>query len=396
MPAGSSPCGTCPPLAGHRVGVTAHRRAEEQAELLRRRGAEVVLGPVVCTRPFGDDRPLRDATDTLLDRPPDLVVATTGIGVRSWFAAAESWGVDGDLRAVLAAARVTARGPKAAAALLGVGVPDPEQEPTERLDGLIDRLVAAGVGGRRVALQLYGEDVPWAVERLAAAGADVVAVPVYRWTAADELEPARQLLRDVLAGDVDAVTFTSAAAVRSFAALADESGSGDRLREQLSTAVVAACVGPVTGEAAAAAGFTRRCVPDRGRLGLMVRALSHELHRRHRHLRAGDDDVVLHGAAVWGPDGRAHLSGLDRALLAVLAERPGAVVGRATLRRRVWANRCEEKTVDAGVARLRRALQPSGLRVDIVPRRGWLLAAAASSCPTDAFGRQEPTTAAGV
>jgi uroporphyrinogen-III synthase len=164
-------CGTIPPLAGWRVGVTAHRRVDEQSEMLRRRGATVVAGPVVRTLPFGDDRPLREATEALLVAPPQLVVATTGIGIRSWFGAAETWGVDRALAAALDDARRIARGPKARAALAAVGLPSHAEEPTERLDALVESLVADGVAGRRVALQLYGEDVPWAVDRLGAAGA---------------------------------------------------------------------------------------------------------------------------------------------------------------------------------------------------------------------------------
>jgi uroporphyrinogen-III synthase len=378
---GPAPCESVPPLSGFRVGVTAYRRAEEQAELLRRRGAEVVLAPVMCTRAFGDDRHLRDATDTLLARPPDLVVATTGIGIRSWFAAAESWGIDGELRDALRAAAIASRGPKATAALIGVGLASDDNEPSERLAGLVNRLVAAGIHGRRVALQLYGEDLPWAIDQLAAAGADVVAVPVYEWTPADDLGPARRLLEEVLAGELDAVTFTSVAAVRSFAALADSDGTGAELRRVLSSTTLAACVGPVTDEAAAAVGFELRCAPERGRLGLLVRALSRELYARHRHLRAGDRDIVVQGASVWAPEGQVVVSDVERMLLAVLAERPGAVVSRATLRQRVWANACGDPAVDKGISRLRRSLRPVKLDVSVVTRRGWSLDATEGRCP---------------
>jgi uroporphyrinogen-III synthase len=369
------------PLSGFRIGVTAYRRAEEQAELLRRRGADVLLAPVVYTRPFDDDRRLRDTTDVLISRPPDLVVATTGIGIRSWFAATESWGIDGELRDTLGSARIVARGPKAAAALLGVGVPSTDNEPTERLDRLVDRLVADGVNGHRIALQLYGEEVPWAVDRLTRAGAEVIPVPVYRWTTADNLGPAHQLLDQVVAGQLDAVTFTSAAAVRTLADLADRAGTGAELRAALSSTVLAACVGPITEEAAAAVGFEHCCTPQRGRLGLMVRALAHDLHARHRHLRAGDNEFVLHGAMVWNAKEQIALTDVERTLLTVLAERPGAVVSRTALRHRVWADNCNDPTIDQGISRLRKTLRPIGLSVDVVTRRGWSVRATETGCP---------------
>jgi len=378
---GLAPCETVPPLSGFRVGISADRRAEEQAELLRRRGAEVLVAPVISTRAFGDDRPLRDATTALLAHRPDIVVATPGIGDRCWFAAAESWGLDDQLRDALASATVASRGPKAAAALIGVGLASDDDEPSERLAGLVDRLVGAGIQNRRIALQLYGEDVPWAITRLTAAGADVVPVPVYRWTPPDDPDRARRLLDAVISDQLDAVTFTSAAAVRSLAVLADAAGNGIELRAALSSTVVAACVGPVTAEAAAAVGFERRCTPDRGRLGLLVRALSRHLHARHRHLRTGDREFVLHGASVWSRDGSIAVSDVERTLLAVLAERAGVVVSRATLRRRVWGDHCGDPAVDKGISRLRRSLAPIGLRVDVVTRRGWALGATEVPCP---------------
>jgi uroporphyrinogen-III synthase len=137
MDPGATPCEDVPPLRGSRVGVTAHRRADEQAELLARRGAEVMLGPIVRTLPLGDARPLAEATYLLLRHPPDLLVATTAIGMRSWFGAAETWGIDDTLGEALGAARIASRGPKARAALSAAGLASQIEDPSERLDRLM-------------------------------------------------------------------------------------------------------------------------------------------------------------------------------------------------------------------------------------------------------------------
>src|SRR3954466_3575470 len=79
------------PLHGYCIGVTADRRWEEQAELLKRRGATVLHGPSIRTLPVGADEELRATTERLIARPPEYFIANTGIGVRSWMAAAESW-----------------------------------------------------------------------------------------------------------------------------------------------------------------------------------------------------------------------------------------------------------------------------------------------------------------
>lgn len=46
------------PLDGFVVGVTADRRASEQAELLRRRGADVMHGPAIATAYLSCDEAL--------------------------------------------------------------------------------------------------------------------------------------------------------------------------------------------------------------------------------------------------------------------------------------------------------------------------------------------------
>jgi hypothetical protein len=72
---------------------------------------------------------------------------------------------------------------------------------------------------------------------------------------------------------------------------------GDAVREAFAATAVAACIGPITGETAASVGFERRCTPERGRLGLLVRRLATELHARHPHLRRADREV--NGFCSW-------------------------------------------------------------------------------------------------
>src|SRR5436309_3005375 len=110
------------PLAGWTVAVTADRRAAEQIAMLERRGASVLHGPVIRTLPLGPEAGLRAATAELVDRPPDVLVVTTGIGVRSWFASSWTWGLGEGLPDALAETQILARGPKAAAAVIGEGL----------------------------------------------------------------------------------------------------------------------------------------------------------------------------------------------------------------------------------------------------------------------------------
>src|SRR6187397_980655 len=102
-------------LAGFTVAVTADRRRDELAAVLESHGARVVLAPALRIVPLADDSRLRAATRTLLERPPDVVIVNTAIGMRGWLEAAGGWGLGDALRAKLAAAYLVARGPKAKA-----------------------------------------------------------------------------------------------------------------------------------------------------------------------------------------------------------------------------------------------------------------------------------------
>jgi uroporphyrinogen-III synthase len=360
------------PLDGFLVGVTADRRAEEQCEMLRRRGARVLHGASVHTVPLAPDDGIRPATEALLVDPPEVLVANTGIGIRSWFVAAESWGLGEALHGALAGARIVARGPKAAGAILTAGLDVEWRAPSEMLAEVVDQVVATAPPGTHVAVQLDGNTEQRQLDRLRAAGMTVTPVRVYEWTRPTEPDGATKLLAAVCDGQVDAVTFTSAAAVDNFFALADEQDRGAAVRDALNGSVIAMCVGPVCAQAAARHGVGGRH-PERPRLGAMVHELTSLLSDRRRSLRLAGRDVVVQGAAVTIDGERAVLTDRERAVLEVLVQRGGGVVTRAELLRAVWGNQADEHAMEMTITRLRRRLGAAGTAVRTVVRRGYRL-----------------------
>ena len=384
MARGTPLCELLLPMAGHRVGMTADRRAEEQAELLRRMGAEVVHGPVLRTLPLGDDLAMRERTEALLTDPPTLVLLTTGIGVRSWVGAAESWGLADELLEVLRRAPIWARGPKAFAAAVQLGLEVAHREPTERLDAMVGNLTSRSLVGEHVAVQLYGSDVPWAEEALRAAGAKVTSVPIYRWTPPDDDGPARRLVRDAVEGQLSAVTFTCPSAIESTCRIAEGDGLLDELLTAFEHRVAAACVGPVTEQVAQKRGMRVTCAPELGRLGLLVRTLASTLRDRHVHLEAGGRELVLQGSRIVTDAGDLiALPDRERQVLSALARRPGVVVTRAAIEREVWGSIDEDRALDAVLTRLRRHIEPSGLTIATRVRRGYQLQASLTACTAE-------------
>jgi uroporphyrinogen-III synthase len=364
-----------PPLAGFTVAVTADRRREEQVELLRRRGASVVEGPTIRTEPLGDDEAFRTAIDALVARPPDIAVLLTGLGVRSLMGAAESIGLGEAVHAALAQSEVHTRGPKATGAAITAGFDVTWRTAGERSTELVDALAPRARAGARIAVVRDGDARPVTADALAALGADVVDVPVYRWSMPGDLGPARRVLDAVIGGSVDAVTFTSSPALRNLVAIAGADGRTSDLIAALNADVVAVCIGPVCAEAAAAVGIERRITPHRARLGAMVLSLAAELAARSRRWTVGDVDLTVQGALARVGDRDVLLTDRERAVLHVLADARGAVVAKESLLRTVWGDAdADTHAVEVTVGRLRRRLGVAGAAVQTVPRRGYRLA----------------------
>jgi len=365
------------PLSGFTVAVTADRRRDELAALLERRGARVVLAPALRIIPLADDSDLRAATLACVDQPPDIVVATTGIGLRGWLEAAEGWGLGESLRTRLRESYVIARGPKARGAIRAAGLVDAWSPESESCDEVLDYLLgsadcgtrlAGGVSGRRIAVQLHGEPQPEFCATLRAAGADVVEVPVYRWAPPVDPAPVRRLVDLISSRLVDAVTFTSAPAVGSLLRVAGP--DAPEVLAALRGEVLAACVGPVTAAPLHRLGIPV-VAPQRARLGALVRTLIDELPGRAPTLQVAGTAVTLRGHAAVVDGALKPLAPGPMAVLRALAASPGRVLSRAALLRELPRG-ADEHAVEMAVARLRAALGGSSF-VQTVVKRGYRL-----------------------
>ena len=261
--------------------MTAERRAGDQEVMFRRLGARVVVGSTISTSMTADSPEVRDITFEALREPPDFLIADTGIGLKAWFEAARGWGALDQLISALGSSRIAARGPKAAGALSSYGLKSWWKSPTERLDDLVDHLVAQDVRKARILFQLHGEDSEQVVERLRGAGAEVVTLQVYRWGPPVDSRPAQSLVERCVEGSIDALTFTARPQVGGLLQIADRVASASRLVEALHDhGVVVGCIGPVCAEAAVAHGFPTPVVPSAWRLGSMVRTVTEALAER--------------------------------------------------------------------------------------------------------------------
>ncbi|MFD4946956.1 uroporphyrinogen-III synthase [Streptomyces sp. NPDC058409] len=360
------------PLAGFTVGITAARRAEEFGALLERRGATVLHAPALRIVPLADDSELLAATRRIVDSAPEVVVATTAVGFRGWVEAADGWGLGDRLLETLRGTELLARGPKVKGAIRAAGLTEAWSPASESMAEVLDRLLDEGVEGRRIALQLHGEPLPGFVESLRAAGAEVVAVPVYRWVDPEDIAPLDRLLDITLARGLDALTFTSAPAAASLLGRAEKRGLIPELLSALRDDVLVACVGPVTALPLQARGIDT-VQPERFRLAPLVQLLCDELPSRVRVLPIAGHRLEIRGHAAVVDGELRPVPPAGMALLHTLARRPGWVVARADLLRALPGSGTDEHAVETAMARLRTSLGAPRL-IQTVVKRGYRLA----------------------
>lgn len=357
------------PLEGFRIGVTSHRRSQDLIEALERRGAEVLHAPALKIAPVQEDLSLIEDTRAIIEARPDLCIATTAYGMRRWCEAADTFGIGEQLLETLGATRMFVRGPKARGAVRAAGLADVGISSDETTATLVDMLLAEGVRGKTVAVQLHGYTDVRQLERLRMSGATVLTVTPYRWVKPDGADRLPRLIEAACSGNLDVLTFTSAPAVDAMWSTAHEMGLYKQLVESLKTTVATAVVGPITAQPLIDAGL-QPLVPDRFRMGALIRLVVEHLALNHvRRLDTSSGRVELRGRSLRIDGEAVELAPAPLLLLRALLGAGGAVLSRESLSE-LLELRGSVHALDMTVSRLRSAL-PDGRLVETVVKRGY-------------------------
>jgi uroporphyrinogen III methyltransferase / synthase len=253
------------PLHGRRVLVTrARAQASGLASALRGLGAEVVELPAIRIEPRIESEEVRRAVASIRDY--SLICVTSPNGAHLLFEALAKTGADGqagggagrDARA-LAGATVAAIGPGTARALAERGIAADVVPERFVAEALVEALAEVELEGRRVLVARAAEARDVLPDALRERGAEVDVVALYE-TVREEPDPEAV----EAAQGADYVTFTSSSTVRNLV-----EALGDRF--PASARVVS--IGPVTSEAARAAGLSIEVEAERHDVDGLVAAL---------------------------------------------------------------------------------------------------------------------------
>jgi uroporphyrinogen-III synthase len=285
-------------LANKTVVVFESRFSDELASLIERKGARVIKAPALSEIHDPQHETVRRFVEGACRGEFAGVVFLTGVGCRTCLEAAASAGMEEEFLGALWRMTVICRGPKPVAVLRRKGLEPtavaPEPHTTAELVSLLGSF-EEGLRGRRVALQHYGEINADVRARLESLGADVFDVHPYRWALPSDTSALEDAIRRILAGQVDAVCFTSRPQVLNLVEMAEQMGVREQLVAVLGspgsqagrganaeasgpgdTGLVVAAVGPVVAATLRSVGIQPTVEPSRPKMGDLVRCLDNE------------------------------------------------------------------------------------------------------------------------
>lgn len=235
-------------MTGRLIALPETRQLDVLAAMLEKRGARVLRCPLVSILDAPDAEPVNRWLRRCIESPCEEFVILTGEGIRRLRGFAARLGVEAQWIESLRGMRKLARGPKPGRALQEIGLKPELQAAEPTTEGVIATLDGLDLRGRRVAVQLYGDDPnEKLMNYLAGRGITADAVAPYRYASKSDDAHVENLIARLAAGEIDAIAFTSSPQYRRLVEVADKKG----LREQLSAGLertLVAAVGPVAAE----------------------------------------------------------------------------------------------------------------------------------------------------
>ena len=265
-----------PSFGGLRVLVLESRRGRELGLIVTSYGGLPLVAPSMREVPLESNADAIAFADDLVAGEFDLVVLLTGVGARALLDIVQrARGSRKKFVDALAQTMVVVRGPKPLAVMRELQVPvwltAPEPNTwRELLAALDERKSEVSLDGLNVAVQEYGASNPDLLAGLEARGARVTRVPVYQWALPEDLEPLRQAVRAIAAGELDVALFTSATQAVHLLKVADMMELRDAVRDRLQRMVIAS-IGPTTSEELRQQRVAVDLEPSHPKMGFLVR-----------------------------------------------------------------------------------------------------------------------------
>jgi uroporphyrinogen-III synthase len=287
---------------GIRVLSLESRRAVESGKLIRMYGGEPLTAPAMREIPLSSDGSVMEFAEALMAGTFDLVIFTTGVGVRALIKTV-SQHIDGEkFLAALRSVKIAARGPKSSSALresrIPITVVAPEPFTWRVLVQAMEEKFGSKLTGMNIAVQEYGTSNPELLTALAEKSVSITRVPVYQWALPEDVQPLREAVIALAHGHVDVVLFMNAGQVAHLFLMAERMGYTDTLYEGFRSTVIGS-IGPSTTEGLSIYRLVPDFEPSQSKMGFLIKEIAEAAEKLLRQKRTA---ASLHvSASAAGP-----------------------------------------------------------------------------------------------
>jgi uroporphyrinogen-III synthase len=262
---------------GLRVLSLESRRANEIAKLIRTYGGEALTAPAMREIPLESNLPVIEFAEALMRGAYDLVIFTTGVGVRSLVKIVSEHMDREQFLTALRLVKIAARGPKSASALRELQVPitviSPEPFTWRAMMSALDEKLGSLLEGMNLAVQEYGTSNPELLTALAEKSISITRLLVYQWALPEDIQPLREAVLALAHGYVDIVLFMNAGQVMHLFLMAERMGYADALQEGFRSTLIGS-IGPSTTEGMATYGLQPDYEPTQSKMGFLINELA--------------------------------------------------------------------------------------------------------------------------
>ena len=251
-------------LRGRTVAVTRPReQAEETVKAIEERGGKPYLLPTIEISGPPDLSATKAFFGALASKKADYVILMSVNGVRHLLNAAESLGIKDQIKACLKETFMIAVGPKTANELEAQGISVDLVPSKYTSEGIAQSLQQRGVSGKSIYVPRTSEAPPELAERLRKMGNRVEEVYVYQSHLPSDAGLSQKFIKDLTAGKIDAIIFSSSLGVRNFLGMLKESISKKKLRDLINRKCTVVAIGPTTARTLAEAGLDVDVLPEK-------------------------------------------------------------------------------------------------------------------------------------
>lgn len=262
---------------GLRVLSLESRRSAEAAKLIRTYGGEPLVAPAMREITLDSQAPVLEFAQALMRGAFDLVIFTTGVGVKALVKTVSEHMDREQFLEALRKVKIAARGPKSSSALRELNVPiavvAPEPFTWRALIPSLEAKFAASLSGMNIAVQEYGTSNPELLTALAEKSVSITRLPVYQWALPEDIQPLREAVIALAHGHVDVVLFMNAGQVAHLFLMADRMGYTDELHEGFRSTLIGS-IGPSTTEGLSVYGVTPDYEPTQSKMGFLIKELA--------------------------------------------------------------------------------------------------------------------------